>query len=451
MMKAVTTLLILVASVTSLWIRDGAIITEEKPVKIVRGTLLVHLELNTSLVIDSLSHLKEFTKKLDVESIGEIFAQRASYIETVTCGEYTRSSRQKRGLFDLGGKALNFLLGTATEEEITDLQKRLRKTIKTQSVKIAHWAHSTQKLTTAVTQIAKELQEEDNKFKNYEANLKFDEFAHAIAQTCTDYNNMIHTASQNEVFTPLFNITLLYKEIEKLEYRWNLRTPVPKNDPRFMETLSSVVENQRTVLIFVPFVDRGLYKRYHFTPFPIFSNMSEKYKFEAIIKNPIVLIDTLNQTVGLMPHDFGTKHRQTNLEFNLCKPFLEQDIKTTKKLCEVNILLNRPNTCEFQHFPENELRVLEVETYRVLSTSRNSTIILKCGQEPPIRKTLKLGIAVTPHNCDLHNSEYRFTAVRKKEIHQSIKTQLLDFPLDSAILHQETSNSRMLYFVICIL
>lgn len=485
MLMSLMGLLTVAAGIDPRWLlREGAIVSPQRNVLVVRDVVTTAVPLDTLAGIpDRLRSLKS-----EVAELAAPFKEFSGYVYFQECmsrldwqvdvirnsvddilidfpiatqiNEVPRPTRNRRGLFDVGGKIIGNIFGLATEGDLRIMNARFRKItdhIQQQDrfINLDHQLIGKLEKSLGKTQVTLNslIAQSKMSWENSYAFQKF-VFIYTQYQAIIHYLNDIHKrvisfsqslveASQGHVTTtllPLHNLELIIRKAIEA----HSLTPIFQIDnllPYY--SFIEVSFDQSKVLVHIPFTHNDFYTHYILHPFPSVFNSS---LFMAKLSHTEILLSKDNMTFGVVPtSDLDTACRfSTSHLLHVCPAYLFFFHRVTEASCEVNIITNssKASSCAFTKVPDMTGYVhFRANHFHFFYFFVNTIVMIMCNDMSPVQAKV-VGLYTLPDFCSVTTTQFETLPTLIHKLHVTlhhphmVKLPTLNISLANLSIHQ---------------
>ena len=289
-------------------LRDGALIENKGPVHIIKGLLLVHMQLGDELLMEYAQRIKHEAQAIRVTC--HDYLDHTKYITSPKVRPPpVMRNRTKRGLIDIGGRALQVLFGTATEKQLEALAGR----VNVQAVEIEKAHKNTKILHDALGRYQEMLNKTAQEQRNVEKDYRLKSWANSLMSLCSSYNAIMTKARQGQIDIDLFDTTKINDAIHQFTKLYNIRAFRLPQDVDFGKSIKVHAVGPNQIILTVMFIGDESYTYFKVQSFPMRSNVTQKYKFALTLPE--------DSTIILGPKTFG---KLTPFELDKCEKIVRK-------------------------------------------------------------------------------------------------------------------------------
>ena len=342
--------------------------------------------------------------------------------------------RQKRGLINLGGEWLKFVVGTATEQDVNLLKKNLmqsnslvRSELTFFQEEMKQLANNSQKVLREMERVESHMTTIDAKFEAlYQSNI-IEELLHYYDRHLVHlqkYVQKIEDIKKNLKFHNIENAlsqAAFNELIEKLQTKHlKFFCPYGQNDTLMCSSwLKVLMVDDHTYLIVLPLVNNDVYSLYETKPFPRVTNNTRV----TMIKNLPSEILWDNSNKRLAKTDLKTC-TTTIRKYRLCQSIYPDLDHNT---CEKGLIVNLTSgNCVHAAQEMPEFFVDSYKTGFAILFRDITTVSMTCDIERS--KTPKLeelsGLVILEPPCNLYTSKFNITTVQHSFSNITIRVPL---------------------------
>ena len=407
--------------------RDGAIITELKPVKLVRGELILKINLYDLHLDTAVETIKAQLPQPPNRTDGALSVE--SYLKLTQCTQLTwrnftkMNKRNKRGVFkggllNIGGDLFHGLFGLSTDRELNDLQDNLDDKIKFHSIEINELLKITKE-----QQVAIKLLHDQQEFWERHLMHSLDVKLHwlTLLEVCEAYNQLRVDLELGHVNMELLDIEHIAELVKTYGTMWGLQPVTPVNDIDFERTINIQtlrVTGGRLALLSIPFVDQTTYEGLEIIEFPMLIHGAH-LKIGLDVKKTHLIIDELRTMVAPVDTNYIRKCK-TNYKFLICpNPVMLNVKRLVGEICELNMLLRNNYThCSFNRYSKNYVRAVKRGHELFLTAAPHEVVSISCTlSNVTVTKMTEAGIGIFPSNCQLTSLHVTYFPTKHKTLY----------------------------------
>ena len=409
---------------TDIMLRDGAVVQRLKEVKIVRGILILRVELfddilrrvlNISLEYENREDSIWFREISDISSCSRLTDNWESFFINKT------AKRTKRGAFNLGGDILSSLFGTSTTKQLDTLRKSVGDKIETHSIKLDELYKINKMQNSNMKRMTQALQELSEQYTQDEKILFSYKISRDIIRLCEAYNRLRINLQLGHVNPHMLNLLHIKNLVATYGYKWNLETIVGVEDVDFEKMLKTKVlkiKKGQVALISIPFVEKETFRFYKVSPLPMFSSSFFGKKFEITVNSEYILTNFEEDKISLVTEDFVETCNRALDKVLMCSnvPWVKVNDKT-KDICEVELLVEKTSkNCNFEGLSNSTISTMSMNGYILLSGIPQDTLLIRCGTEITQYTLPFSGIGLFPENCYIRSKYVVYRPTMHKEL-----------------------------------
>ena len=322
-----------------------------------------------------------------------------------------QSSRPKRSLLPFGGRLLSSVFGTATEEQVNAINKKV--------VQIVSWAkkkgHLMRKLVQQGNVNSEKIALLNRRIGYYaqkanltgrrisSVNLKLDrvlaaEFTEGLINDVLRVDQGVVLAHRGIVTPNLLLPATFSNIIDNAVTQYNYRPLFPVESlSHYYGVLHSCVLGDR-IFIFIPFSSAETLSYYEIKPFPTFVNVS--LSVELVVEHELVLLTKDLKYVSFpSPQSLSDNCFPILLHEWLCPATNVHFLSAGNYPCVIDVLVHRDvsSRCSLRAVDYPTPRVLHLNAYNYLYTSEQHTLTLDCSYQNPHYKKLLGNLVVSDH------------------------------------------------------
>ena len=322
-----------------------------------------------------------------------------------------QSSRPKRSRLPFGGRLLSSVFGTATEEQVNAINKKV--------VQIVSWAKqkghlmrklvqqgnvNSEKIVLLNCRIGYYAQKANLTGRRISSlNLKLDR---VLAAEFTEglINDVLHVdqgvvLAHRGIVTPNLLLPATFSNIiDNAVTQYNYRPLFPVESlSHYYGVLHSCVLGDR-IFIFIPFSSAETLSYYEIKPFPTFVNVS--LSVELVVEHELVLLTKDLKYVSFpSPQSLSDDCFPILLHEWLCPATNVHFLSAGNYPCVIDVLVHRDvsSRCSLRAVDYPIPRVLHLNAFNYLYTSEQHTLTLDCGYQNPHYKKLLGNLVVSDH------------------------------------------------------
>ena len=365
-------------------IRNGSLIIEDNKILMITGILSLHFTIPSEQIKHYLSLFDGLTEEQD-------------QLIRMSCGPYL-NIKQKRGLVNIGGKILQILFGTATENQLQEMKEKI--IIQSKHMEEIH-LYTNEMLKKMITV-------KDAVLTHHKKQAK-DHLKMWTIELCLAYHLMMTDAQAGIIDLLSFNKTQIKEEIKQFSESTGLRPISSPENPNFGKSLKISAINQKHLSIAILFTNGKEYRNLLIKGFPMFVKHQSNYKIKVKLVKTRILISPEDNYYST-PEDWNPREGININNKTYVRPVL---LKTHShsETCEVSLIKGDPRNCKYEKVPMEEITIIETYTYVFISTKPGETITTRCEQRLDHYIVPISGIVVHPIGCSMYNHRFEINSI----------------------------------------
>ena len=409
-------------------IGKGVLISELKPILIVKGELLLSVPLRDFKLNQLVSHLDKTLANSSFNN-WEGLGTYTSCSKVVGDWQRFRTAkagkiRGKRGLLDLGGEILQGLFGVSTDKDLRALEKKIGRRLALHTVelrKVARLNELQKEMYKTIVHGLKALQNEtEHQFKIL-GRLLIDE---EVASWCAIYNTLKIDLELGHLNRHFLDTQDLREILREYQDKWGLRAMSPNNMIEFEKAVNTKVirlpEGGRTALLSIPFFEKESYLAYRFRSFPMRVEGTDK-KMALKLDNEVLVISKNKQKFNTVNRAYMEQCTRVFQGAAICPNLIFFVVEHSGiDQCKLNVITqNNYSYCDFNNYNLNKVEAQEVDDKLYLSANPNEVVTVGCHGKTLVKRLTGAGVGVFPITCNVHSLHLEYTPRRHKGIDMS--------------------------------